>query len=211
MILAAWLLLAAGRAEAMPALPNPGETARLVAACGFPTRDLEVRDDPLLQEDVLAVRAGAPPPSEGQLACAARASLATSVEVEFESARVRTRYVRTHSLLSRAKDLAESRAWVDQRGLLARLPAWNGKPETLAEAGAGLERLCGLEPGSLLVVRFGILTIPAERFDPAQMTSDELLCLTRAADAAAIPFGFIGNEAYRPRPTRGKTPRTRRR
>ncbi|MEA3039583.1 MAG: hypothetical protein QOE79_2096 [Sphingomonadales bacterium] len=189
MILAAWLLLAAPVLEARSA----DEAARQLAACGFPERSVRIGEDALLEEEVVAVGAGAASPSERQLGCAARASLATSVDLQFDSARTGTRYGRSYDALSRASALAESRRWLAERGLLGRLPAWDGTPEDLPTAAAGIERLCGLEPGSRFLLRFGVLTLRAEWFE-GETGSDELLCLARAVYAAGLQSGFIGNE-----------------
>ncbi|MEA3061450.1 MAG: hypothetical protein QOJ94_1231 [Sphingomonadales bacterium] len=204
MISAALFLLAARPAEA---LPSAEETARQVAACGFSPGSLTVRDDPLLEEDVVIVRAAGPPPDESRLACAARASLAASVIVEFEPERVHRLYLRAYSAAMRARDLAEARAWLADRGLLVRLPEWNGKRGDLAVAGGAIERLCGLEPGSRLIRRRGILTVRTDVIDGGRLSPDDFLCLTRAAEAAGLPLGFIGREVKAPvgrhRPRRG--------
>jgi hypothetical protein len=195
MIPAALLFLAAQTAEA---LPNAEETARRVAACGFPARSLTVRDDPLLEEDVVIVRATGPARDDSRLACVARASLATSVTVEFEPDRIQRRYLRSYSAATDARDLAEARAWLAGRGLLDRLPAWDRRRGSLAAAGGAIERLCALPPGSRLIVRSGTLTVRTDVIESGRLSSDDFLCLTGAARAAGLPFGFIGNEAYAP-------------
>jgi len=208
MILAAGLLLLAAQPAEAP--PGAEETARLVAACGFPPGSLTIRDDSLLEEDVIVVRAAGPPPDESRLACAARASLATSVIVEFEPERVHRLYVRDYAAAAEARDLAEARAWLAGRGLLARLPAWDGKSGGLAAAGAAIERLCSLEPGSRLIRRLGTLTFRTD-IESGRLSPDDFFCLTHAAKAAGLPLGFIGNEAHaRRNPAGGKPPRPRR-
>jgi hypothetical protein len=195
MILAASLLLAVQTAAAATALPSAEETLRRVAACGFSVRALRIRDDPLLEEDVVVVRTAPPPPDESRLACAARASLAASIIVEFEPNRIHRLYLRAYETAMQARDLAEARAWLASRGLLARLPTWDGTREGLAEAGGAIERLCGLDPGSFLTRRFGILTVRGDVVEEGHLSSDDFLCLTRAARAAGLQLGFIGRGA----------------
>src|SRR5512139_1109075 len=75
------MLAASGaRADAPPELVEPGIAADQVAGCGFAS--VRVKFDDLLHEEVIEV-AELASASDEQLACAARASLATSYDVEF--------------------------------------------------------------------------------------------------------------------------------
>jgi hypothetical protein len=195
MIAATLLFLAAQPAADTP---NAKEAAQRVAACGFPTRSLTVRYDPLLEDEVVTVRTAAPPPSEAQLGCAARAQLPAATWMEFRPYNVQRRYLRAYAAVAQASGLAEIRTRLADRGLLARLPVWDGERATLPEAAAGIERLCGLEPGSTLAAGDGFLRLRVGARFYSEKFGESLQCVVQGAGAIGLPFGFIGNEARMP-------------
>ena len=95
-------------------------------------------------------------------------------------------------------DRNTARTWIEQRGLLAKLPAFDPKKEHLAEYARALETFCGIEPGTVL-----------DAASPTHLTFGDLMkrqpgeaqfmCLIHAVTASnlrerGVFFGFIGNE-----------------
>src|SRR5690348_14772663 len=101
-------------------LVKPEVAAAQVAACDF--KQVRPKFDSELQEDVVEVLDVTASPE--QLRCAARASLGTYYYVVFP-APLQQAYDALYWPMSREKDKADARAWLEKRGLLARLPIYD--------------------------------------------------------------------------------------
>jgi hypothetical protein len=188
-----------------PALEQPEVATKRVKACGFTS----VRSvfDPTLQEDVIEVRdvASATP---GQLACAAAASLASSYYLTFPEA-IQQAYQIVYYGMSHERDVEHARAWLQARGLLARLPSYDPERSDDLAFARSLEALCGpkaegtfrlIGPG-MVTFRPGVLgTVAKDGFTEGRLDEETLWCLTNAATASGFFLGFVGNEAYSAQP-----------
>jgi hypothetical protein len=199
---AAFLLLSAGAEEASPptlAVAPPEVAAERVKACGF--RHVRVKDDDELQEQVVEVTGVSTVP-EGKMRCAVKVSLDTVRYVLFPLPASKV-YWRLYTKMEDKRGAAltgwmqgEARDWLQQHGLLGRLPTYQkGKTDDLAFA-RQLEGLCGPKAAGAFQRFRGhvVLILPSGDFDTAE-------CLISAASASGLPFGFVGNE-YQPNESR---------
>ncbi|RST29417.1 hypothetical protein HMF7854_00140 [Sphingomonas ginkgonis] len=166
-------------------LVKPEVAAARVAACGF--KSVRPKFDDTQQEDVVEVSKVASASKE-QLECVARASLQTHYYVTLP-APVEQTYQTLYWQMSRERDKADAKAWLDKRGLLARLPLYDPKRSDEATFARTLEKLCGPRAtGSLKTM---------EEHSAGNLDEETLWCLVNAASASGYPLGFIGNEAYK--------------
>ena len=190
-----------------PVRLSPDQIVARVARCGLPVARVSIRGDRELQEDVIAIATG-PSLDDAQLACIARASLAATTYVEFNEPDQQTRYDRVYRPIENAEAAAGARAWLNARGLLANLPSFDPKRQSLAAYARDLESLCGVPRGGfftatgpMLTIRRDLLTPPstAKPFGGA-ITDDQFECLLAGVAASNLGehgagFGFIGNAA----------------
>ena len=109
--------------DAPKELVKPDVAAARVATCGF--KNVRPRFDDTLQEDVVEVLDVASA-SEEQLRCVALASLQSHYYVTFPAS-VGQAYQTLYWRMSRERDKTNARAWLEKRGLLSRLPAYDPK------------------------------------------------------------------------------------
>jgi hypothetical protein len=179
-------------------LVKPEVAAARVAACGL--KQVRSRFDGTLQEDVVEVLDVTASPE--QLRCAARASLGSYYYVVFP-APLEQAYDALYWPMSREKDKADARAWLGERGLLARLPTYDPTRTNETAFARSLEALCGPKAAGTLLPMHGMATFTPEAlgtlgkhgFKPGKLDDETLWCLTNAASASGYPLGFIGNEA----------------
>jgi hypothetical protein len=112
--------------------------------------------------------------------------------------------------LGEIENRKEARRWLEQRGILAKLPLFDPAVENVSGYTAKLERFCRLKPGSALkLIRPGLLTVKDEwvkaQFGarPQPDENDKFTCLIKSLSASnlkehGVEFGFIGHEAYPP-------------
>jgi hypothetical protein len=181
---------ATGSPAAIPAFVQPDVAASQVAACGF--RVVRPRFDDLLQEEVIAV-SDVSAASEEQLRCAANASLGSNYYVFFPET-IDHIYQPLYWRLSEERQLADARAWLGKRGLLARLPVFDPKKST--DFAQALEKLCGPKATGTLKPTAGLTTFTEGALSSGRLDEDTFLCLMNAAKASGQPLGFVGNEAY---------------
>lgn len=181
-------------------LVKPEIAATRIAKCGF--KSVQPRFDDELQEVVIEVRNVSSASSE-QLRCAATASLDSHYYLIFP-APIYQAYAALYWGMAAERDKAGARAWLDERGLLSRLPTFDPRRSDLAALARELESLCGPKAAGTLLLMRGIATFKegalgkVENGDLTEGKLDEetLWCLVNAAAATGHPLGFIGNEAY---------------
>ena len=192
----------ASSSDARTELVKPEVAAARVAGCGF--KSVHARFEDTLQEEVVEVR-DVSFTSEKQLRCVAEASLQSHYYVTFP-APVEQTYQPIYWRMSRDREKATAAAWLEKRGLLARLPAYDAKRSDETTFVRSLESLCGpkaagtLKPmGGMATFNDGALgTLGEETLSAGKLNDDTLWCLMNAASASGYPLGFIGNEAYQP-------------
>ena len=210
MMLSVILALMAG-AAAPPASSGPFDTPIVlikpeaavarVTECGF--KSVRSKFDHELEEDVVEVTNVASA-SDEQLRCAAVASLDTDYYVIFP-APVHQSYETLYRRMSRERDKANARAWLDKRGLLLRLPIYDPKRSDEAAFAHTLEGLCGPRAAGTLQPAHGMATFKDEAlgtfekggFTQGKLDEETMWCLINAAAASGYPLGFIGNDYYR--------------
>jgi hypothetical protein len=201
----AFLSLSAGAAQ--PSLPrlavaSPKVAAERVMACGFD--HVRLNEDGDLQEQVVQVT-GVTEVPEAKMRCAVQVSLDTVRYVIFPEP-ANTEYWRLYSEMEGKGDdreaawmQGEARDWLQQHGLLARLPAYEkGQTDELAFA-RQLEGLCGSKAkGTFRLFKGHVVLWPALPGKKGSMDFSTMECLISAAEVSGMPFGFVGNE-YQPK------------
>jgi hypothetical protein len=180
---------------------KPEVAAARVAACGF--KNVHSKFDDELQEDVVAV-VDVSSASAEQLRCTALASLDTHYYVVFPAPVYQT-YETLYWRISRERDKADARAWLDKRGLLSRLPTYDPKRSDEAAFANALEGLCGPRAAGTLQPMHGMATfkdgalgtLGKSGFTRGKLDEETMWCLINAAAASGYPLGFIGNDYYR--------------
>jgi hypothetical protein len=195
MISAFALLFAAAVAPLLdppPAPVMPDVAAERVRACGF--KNVAVKRDPTLQEDVLVV-SGVTQASDEQLRCSAKASLSSDYFVQFPES-VNASYEPIYVTMRKERDRADARSWLDHRGMLSRLPQYDrGKTDDLQFAHQ-LESLCGPKAAGAFVQQGQFVTLKMGTLEHPALDDDTLWCLINAASASDFPLGFVGNEYH---------------
>ncbi|MEP7129639.1 MAG: hypothetical protein ABI770_00770 [Sphingomicrobium sp.] len=186
-----FLLTALWQASAhVPDLVRPDDAAQRVRACGF--SDAETRFDKSLEENVIEV-ARVATATDKQLSCAAKVSISSDHYLLMPDA-LRPRYSAIYGPLAKEQDLVSARAWLRQRGSLARLPRYRrGRDEAFPKQ---LERFCGKDARGALRSENGphaFSPVWVERQHPNDATFQ---CLTNGAAAAGYELGFHGNEPF---------------
>jgi hypothetical protein len=195
MLVASLLLMSAAAAQSAVApskLVAPEIAAERVKACGF--EHVRVKHDGLLDEEVVEVSGVSQVPNS-KLRCAAQVSLDTITYVEFPKV-VNDAYSRLYFEMGQEQGQRDARAWLQQRGLLSKLPVYQkGTLDDLAFA-RELENICGPKAKGAFVRRYGHVTL--DFGSPAKLTVDKetFECLFNAIWASGMPFGFVGNEFY---------------
>lgn len=180
-------------------LVKPEVAVERVTACGF--KSVRSRFDGELQEDVVEVM-NVTTASAEQLRCTARASLDSVYYVVFPASIEQT-YETLYWRMSRERDKADARVWLEKRGLLARLPTYDPKHSDETAFAHALEALCGpkaagtLQPmHGMATFKDGALGLPDKGgISPGKLDEETLWCLINASAASGYPLGFIGNEA----------------
>jgi hypothetical protein len=178
--------------DALPVLVKPEVAVARVATCGLGTA--KAAFDAVMQEEVVSIT-GVASASDEQLECVARASLDTfyyvTVPRPIEDA-YRSRYFD----LSRERGLQLAREWLQQRGLLERLPAYNQQKSDEPAFIRQLETLCGPKAEGAVKSLGGMGTFNLDVLASRPLDEETHWCLVNAAIASGYPFGFIGNEQY---------------
>ncbi|KAA9011058.1 hypothetical protein F4U94_21655 [Sphingobium limneticum] len=187
------MVFLAGAFDTPPVLVKPEVAAAKVAECGF--KKVHSKFDDTLQEEVVEVLDVAPI-SDSQLKCAARASLATSYYVTFISP-VEQAYQSVYWGLSREQAKIDARVWLDKRGLLSSLPAYDANSTDEVSFARSLEKLCGPKAAGTLQPLNGMATFKSEILASGVLDEETLWCLTNAAEVSGYPLGFMGNETNR--------------
>lgn len=190
------LLLAAGATRMFDVpreLVRPEEAVRRVKACGF--EKVTVKGDATLQEDVILV-SGVSSASTEKLRCVAKASLDTVYYVEFPG-QLNDAYWRIYQRVSDDAGRREARAWLERRGLLARLPTYKKGVEDDLVFARRLEELCGPNAKGVFIRDHGIISMKLGTPEKPSFDDDTFVCLSYAAGASGLPVYFIGN-AYLP-------------
>jgi hypothetical protein len=171
---------------------KPEVAAEQLKACGF--AHVAVRDDRELQEDVLVVT-GINQASERQLRCAAEVSLSSITYVEFPEP-MNQQYWQLYSRMEQERDRRDARAWLERRGLLAKLPTYvKGKTDDLQFA-RRLEGLCGPKAKGAFVRDQGMMTMKTGTIEHPAFNNETFMCLMNVSSAAGLRWGFVGNEYY---------------
>ena len=180
-----------------------------VARCGVLIARVTIRDDRDLQEDVIAIAPG-PSLTDAQFTCVARVSLEAATYVTFDESDQQRRYNTIYRPIEDGRGVSLARAWLNQRGLLDKLPRYDPPSQTLAAYGRELETFCGIPRGTVLTSVGGGLSIRNDLLLPVtrkafrgEMTDGQFECLLNASTASNLHehrarFGFIGNAAAVP-------------
>jgi hypothetical protein len=189
LVLAAFLVAQSSVAPA----PRVETVAAKVRACGF--KNVSVKDDPELQEDVIAVTdvSGV---SHDQLVCAANASVGSAYFVEFPPS-LDGEYQEIYWALAEQWGKQKSREWLKRHGLLAKLPIYRAGGDDLA-FGRQLEALCGPKAQGVFVRREGHVTMDIGTPEKPRFDSQTFECLINVISTSGMPFGFVGNEYIAP-------------
>jgi hypothetical protein len=175
---------------------------RAVEQCGLTPTDVAITYEDFLQSDQILVKSKSL--AGGQLRCLSKVEGASPYPiVVFENADLTKRSFE----LQHEQERTDSKEWLRERGLLASLPAYDPKSETVAEFARRIEKYCGIEPGSMLTVHdLGVLTIrrdwsEGQLRDSQKLSEHKFWCLTHSLSASnleehGVHFGLIGNEAY---------------
>jgi len=174
-------------------LPVSREVAvERLKACGF--AQVAVRDDRELQEDVLTV-SHVTQASQRQLTCAAKVSLWSVTYVQFPEP-LNQKYQRLYWRMAEEKDRRDARAWLQRRGLLAKLPTYaKGRTDDLT-FGRKVEALCGPKAKGAFARDHGMMTIRMGTIEHPSLDDETFKCLINVSSAAGFKWGFVGNEYY---------------
>ena len=193
---------------AQPVLMPPETARKAFLGCGLPARRIKVAWDQDFQEDIVTVASAPSSVPDAVLTCFAHVSVRTSYDVYFQNEVEQERYSAIHSAIADAANVANARAWLRQRHLLATMPL-PGQDQPLATYARAVETFCGVKPGSLLVARSenlmtfadgGLGTMTEHGFVGGAATDEQFECVTNVTTAADLQsrkifFGFIGNAA----------------
>lgn len=186
----------------MPQIPPPAYEQVLtqkLLQCGLRNGGFTVRYEDILQsvEIVIAKDAEASPEQFDCIRQAAGYEIVTFDVPELQQA-----YQDRVAEALRPKMLADARAALEKRGILADFPERSKfrSDKLFAEA---LERQCGMKPGSFFVEsQWGLIGKP-KLGRQSKRELDKMSCLMAAimyvsAKGEKFEFGFIGNEAAEP-------------
>ena len=176
----------------VPTFVQPEVAASQVAACSF--KHVRPSFDEMLQEDVITV-SDMTTATGDQLRCVAKASLGSHYYVVFPEA-IDSIYQPVYWRLSEERELANAKAWLEKRGLLARLPAFDPKTSDPTAVAHTLEVLCGPKAVGTLKPMKGLMTLSDGALTSGGLDDETFVCLLNVATASGYPLGFIGNEAY---------------
>jgi len=190
------------------ALPSPQDAKSAVSTCGLRDKNVEVRFEPSMDEDIIWVARDSGPLTKPEMSCVAGASLKTSYYVYFRNLAEQKRYDQVYWKLSDEADLADARQWLGARNLLATVPIpEHGQP--LSKYAGAVEEFCGVKRGTFLVavddhtmtyVESGLGRISPNGLDGGAATPAQFDCVqnaTTAADLKAhdVSFGFSTGRA----------------
>jgi hypothetical protein len=171
---------------------KPEVAVERLKACGF--AQVAVRDDEELQEDALAV-SGITQASEKQLRCAAEVSLSSLMYVELPEP-LNQKYQQLYWRMERDKGRRDARAWLERRGLLAKLPTYvEGQTDDLVFAHK-IEAICGPKAKGAFVRDHGNMTINTGTIEHPTLDDETFMCLLNVSSAAGFKLGFVGHEYY---------------
>lgn len=182
-------------------LVKPEVAAQHLIACGF--SKTHPRFDKTLQEEIVEVEDAAA--TDEQLACAARVSLSAVNYIYFPEA-LQKRYDAIYWPLAQQQDTASARQWLAERGMLDRLPKYDGHDTAFAKQ---LEEFCGEGARGLLESKYGPhaidqdwimhkVTPSTSNLNEFRQSGEIIHCLDRAGAAAGFPVGFVGNAKASP-------------
>jgi hypothetical protein len=200
-----FLIAAALAGIAIPHHRPPHDVVRSrIAACGVADSRIRFVYDTDLQEDVAWIGRG-PKLSYAEFNCLARVSLSNAYYLQFDDPRseaaYRPPYQRAETVFAREFE----RKWLQDHGLLAKLPHFRPAKESVMAFAARLERYCGVVPGSMLTeLRPNFLTLRREwverTLSSGRSSERSFGCVMHGAGLSGleehgVQFGFIGNEA----------------
>lgn len=184
----------------MNAVAYPVVVAQL-SPCGLRSGDVALRFDDELQSTIVTVRRSAKVDAPNFICI--RQALWAKADVQFENERLFKLYRAFDEEMSRAEARAVARAWLNQRGLLERLPTF-ASGETASFVTVKIEQFCGIRagaafeerPGGFIAIKRSFMTMPPP---PA---AECLLYAVAAIDFEKLgfKFGFVGNEAVAEQP-----------
>lgn len=191
------LLLAAGVAGGIlddfpTTIVKPEVAAERVASCGIGTPKPTFNQT--LQEDVIEI-SGIESASDGQLRCVASASLETYYYVVLPAA-LNEKYQAIYWAISKERDLANARRWLEERGLSAKLPTYDPNNSDEMTFVRKLEAMCGAKAEGAIKPLKGFGTFSEGVLSSGRLDKHTWWCLINGAAVSGYPFGFIGNEQY---------------
>ena len=198
------LLLLAGKAPMTEQFPGNDKFAADVRAqlarCGVEPKLVSVRYESVMQDYAVTISESVLHLTDAQLACVAQFAVSTGRWIGFADAMLAQRYGPLYEAAT-SRDAREAAAnWLSARSLLAGLPVFDPARQSLAAFAQDLERHCGVERGSVLVVLDDkLLTVRPGSLKPSMIVDDAVSCLMNAVTASnleehGVSFGFIGNE-----------------
>jgi hypothetical protein len=190
----ALLVLPLTRADAVA--PIAPEIVARATHCGL--GQATVRADRELQANVIVI-AGTTEPSDGQLTCLDLATAHHFVELPPD---IQPRFDTIRSTRLRQQASANARAWLEQRNLLARVPAYTKGETDPTQIAREVEALCGhVATGALIPAHDAHILSRDWMIKLGKMPTHEaneiLGCLFKVAQVAGLEIGFVGNEIAR--------------
>lgn len=197
------LLLSSAAAEAShaPLAAAAEVAANRVRGCGFD--HVGVKDDRELQEEVVFV-SGVSAVPEAKMRCAVQVSLDTVRYVIFPEP-AGDAYWRLYFKMEEEQDhgrtagwvQGDARAWLQKHGMVGKVPIYRKRKAGDLEFARQLEHLCGSKAtGAFGLFRGHVIVQMGTPYGPA-MDEPTFECLLKVIAASGMPFGFVGNEAYR--------------
>ena len=166
---------------------GPAETVRapIVEKCGLSAERLAIERDPAMAAPGILIK-GSELLTDKQLSCFGD-QLAASSEAypAFEDDDLGKRYSRIVEIDNRRRARADMR----RRGLLAHLPRFDRRHESLRHFARRLEALCHAKPGSILEVRGAhIQLVEAKLTNDIEFSEGEMCSISAAIASGHNPF-----------------------
>jgi len=190
-------------ADAQPVTLRQPETSAQVKTeivrCGLADGQVLVGQEQDSGEEAVWVTTTGFEPSELLLKCVARASLKIDDTVYFKDEVIERRYQRLYETMSELQDVANSRQWLQKRGMLAGMPLPEpSKP--LSDYAGRVESSCGIMRGRLLIaLNDHLITYVPKALGTHIVTDKQFDCVMNTTTAAnlgsfRVVIGFVGKE-----------------
>jgi hypothetical protein len=182
---------------------NDEQVVAAVVQCGVSSSHVRIRHDERLQLDMIIIDRLRATPSEPVLTCIYKAAVPAGYYVAFSDTGQHAVFWSVASGLERQDARRDAQQWLQAHGLLEGLPVYKSGGSTPEGFAREVEKHCSLEPGSAIeVIGPTAFTLRQDFMPLASVQSDnedKFICLMNVLAVSDIQFGFIGNEAVRPK------------